>query len=412
MTNEIAAHFYAGLEAMMEEAFQEAELHFQYVLSLKPDNVPSLVNLGALALKRDSAQEAVNYFTQALVFNPTHGDARRNIAATFLHYDRFENALTHYKELEKYADLQMEDWYNMGVAHMSLGHFVEAINCYEQVLTIQPTHTAALNNLAAIYIRQGQRDRAIPLLKLALDYQPSDDSSRFMLNVLEKNPAQPRESQEYVKNLFNNYAVNFDQHVIATLKYSLPEKSAEILKNYFSGRFSRVLDLGCGTGLSGVTLCAISDHMTGVDLSTKMLDQARLKNCYDVLIEEEVITFLNNTHDTYDLIQALDVLPYFGDLNGFFASVSARLSSEGFLLLSVEMSEDKIWKIQDSMRFCHHPDYVLTLADTHGLTLHHQEILTARQENDQALEVLLILFQAGMTAVSASLRFGQNDDLL
>ncbi|MCD8524613.1 MAG: hypothetical protein LRY67_02315 [Gammaproteobacteria bacterium] len=164
--------------------------------------------------------------------------------------------------------------------------------------------------------------------------------------------------------------------------------------------------------MSGVGLRAMSDHLTGVDLSAKMLAQARLKNCYDILIEEEVITFLNNTHDTYDLIQVLDVLPYFGDLNGFFASVSVRLSSEGFLLLSVEMSEDEIWKIQDSMRFCHHPDYVLTLADAHGLKLRHQEILTARQENGQALEVLLILFQAGMTAVSASLRFGQNDDLL
>ena len=113
---EITAHFYAGISALQSENLDQAEAHFQSILNINPDHVPTLINLGALELKRGEGQTAIAYFTQVLILDENNVMARQNLAATFMHYDRFENAVTHYLELQKKNCLEIEDSYNMGVA--------------------------------------------------------------------------------------------------------------------------------------------------------------------------------------------------------------------------------------------------------------------------------------------------------
>lgn len=390
---EIASHFYAGIQALQSGEFGEAEMHFQFILDINPDHIPTLINLGALELKRGNAQIAIGYFTQVLILDENNVMARQNLAATFMHYDRFENALTHYKVLEKRGCLEVEDLYNMGVASAALGQLSDAIAYYQQVIAQENTHNAALNNLAAIYIRQGNRSLAVDFLQRALQSRPDDTSSQFMLDVLTNSQQNPAASQDYVRNLFNNYALYYEQHLKKILQYSLPEQSFKILRELNFDRFSHGLDLGCGTGLSGISLRHCCERLTGVDLSSKMLLQARSKNIYDDLIEAEIIRFLSENSTHYDLIQALDVLPYFGQLNELFDKIVPRLSKKGIFVLSAEISEDAPWKIQESMRFCHHPDYIQTLLETYFLQLLHTSKVIARQENDQNLYSSIMIYQ-------------------
>ena len=252
--SEIATHFYAGISALQSENLNQAEAHFQFILNINPDHVPTLINLGALELKRGEGQTAIAYFTQVLILDENNVMARQNLAATFMHYDRFENALTHYEELQKKNLLEIEDIYNMGVASAALGQLSVAINYYQQVIAQEESHNAALNNLAAIYIRLGQRSEAVDLLQRALQVKPQDSASQFMLDVLTNNQQNPAASQDYVRNLFNNYALYYEQHLQKILQYSVPKQSFEILQELGFNQFKQVLDLGCGTGLSGVLL--------------------------------------------------------------------------------------------------------------------------------------------------------------
>lgn len=389
----IAAHFYLGVIFLQEKEFAQAELHFQAILSREPNHISTLVNLGALALKREAGQTAINYFTQALILDNHHAEARRNLAATFLHYDRFENALTHYVELQKDHALEIDDYYNMGVASMVLGYLAEAEKYYQQVLQKIPNHPATLSNLAAIYIRQGKRDDAIPLLKLALKNNYTDASSEFMLNVLEKKHNQLKVSHDYIKNLFNNYAVNFDSHLQKMLCYSLPQQSFDILRAIYRDNFKHLLDLGCGTGLSGVVWREYCEHLTGVDLSEKMLAQARAKNCYDHLVESDIVSFLKNNQQDYDFIQALDVLPYFDELDELFSVMIQRLATSGILVFSAEVSATQNWAIQDSMRFCHSQNYIHGLLSKYPLQLLHSEQVIARKENEQNLYEIIMIYR-------------------
>ncbi len=387
------SQFYLGIIFLHEENLQQAECHFQSVLALNAQHVDSLVNLGTIALKRHLAQEAIAYFTQALMFDNHHVDALRNLALTFLHYDRFENALTYYYELQKVHPLDLDDYYNMGVAHMSLERFSDAVACFEQVLAQAPKHHASLSNLAAILIRQHKREQAIPLLQLAIQSNPRDESSQFMLNVLLKNQAQPTASQAYVKNLFDNYAVNFDQHLKKTLEYSLPQQSYNIVKKFIHHQLTSVVDLGCGTGLSGLLLREHCEKLIGVDLSIKMLEQARIKNCYDELIEKDIISFLQDSDQQFDLIQMLEVLPYFDALQDLFSALVPRLALNGLLVVSAEISDDQPWKVQNNMRFCHHPEYIIDLANKFNLPMVHSDSLISRKENEQYLTEILLVFK-------------------
>ena len=391
--NHIDAHFYLGLLHLDAQKLEDAENDFQQVVSLKEDHVFALTNLGVIALKRDAGQQAIDYFTKALAFDLNNIEARNNIAATFIHHDRFENALMHYDVLLKQDPLNIEYLYNSAVAQMALGHLPEAIAHFESILAQNNTHFAALNNLAAIQIRLGHRTEAITLLQRAMKTNPKDKACQFMLHALTGNEKHPEACPDYVSNLFNNYALYYDQHMQGTLKYNLPHAMMRILHQLGQFKFKSTLDLGCGTGLSGEVLRDSSEHLTGIDISSKMLDQARNKDVYDTLIEIELLTFLQQNKQQYDLIVALDVLPYSGDLQPVFNAIKHGLAVKGLFVFSTEISTDPRWILQASARFSHHPGYIEELCDQHDMDLLYQDKIVARQQEGLDLYVMLYVAQ-------------------
>lgn len=391
----LQAHFYLGALALDAGKLLDAEQAFKEVLTLNSEHVDALINLGVIALKRDEGQIAINYFTKALALDEKNIDARNNLAATFMHHDRFENALIHYRALLEFDSTHIEYQYNAGVAEMALGHLNEAQSLFENIINQHPHHFAALVNLAAIHARLDARDTAIGLLTKAHLINPEDASCKFMLDALLDNKSSAHACPEYAKNLFDNYALYYDQHLQKTLHYTLPQQIARILHEKIpSLSVKHTLDLGCGTGLSGIILREISERLVGVDISTKMLAQASAKAIYDELVESELISFLQNTTEVYDLIVSADVIPYLGELATLFQALRAKLSSLGLFVFNIEISEQGPWQLQKSARFNHHPNYIETLASEYGLIVIHKQCLTSRQQSGEDLSVLLYVLQA------------------
>ena len=83
--------------------------------------------------------------------------------------------------------------------------------------------------------------------------------------------------KEYVKNLFDDFAERFDDSLVKKLDYKLPFLMKELILKLDPTRkkFKKVIDLGCGTGLSGKGLRYISENLTGIDLSTNMVAKAK-----------------------------------------------------------------------------------------------------------------------------------------
>jgi predicted TPR repeat methyltransferase len=391
------AEFYLGVLSLQVNQLADAEHHFHRVLMEDSNQVQAITNLGVIALKKQQGQLAVDYFSKALAIDNNNIDARNNLAATFMHYDRFENALMHYDVLLQQDPDNIEYLYNSGVAQMALGHLSEAILHFENILSQEENHFAALNNLAAIHMRLEDKEQARILLKRAVAANPQDAASRHMLNALTSQESTATTCPEYATNLFNNYALYYDQHVKGQLHYSLPQHIARLIHKLHLLQVSHTIDLGCGTGLAGVVLREISQQLTGVDIAAKMLEQAKEKGIYDKLIETELQTFLKEDTHYYELAVAADVLPYIGDLESLFASLAKRLSPNGYFIFSTEISADKPWQLQSTARFSHHPDYIKSLCTKYDLQLQHQEQVTARQQEQQALQVMLYAAQKART---------------
>ena len=390
------AHFYLGVLALESGQLEEAEQAFQTVLTLAAEHVEALTNLGVIALKQDKAQLAIDYFTKAIALEDGHVEARNNLAATFMHHDRFENALMHYDVLLKQDPANVEYLYNMGVAQMALGHLKEATQFFTKILSTTEFF-AALNNLAAIEMRLGHREEAIAYLNRALIANPQDEASQLMLHALTGDKKQPQASLEYVRNLFNNYALYYDQHMRDALKYTLPQHIIRILHKLGRHQVNRTLDMGCGTGMSGSVLREISHHLSGIDLSKKMLAEARSKGIYDQLFEMDLVDFLQQHDQNYDLIVAADVLPYLGDLEALFSTIHSKLTENGLFVFSCEISHQALWELQASVRFSHHPDYIHTLCTRFELQLIYQEQVTARQQASENLDVIVYVAQKSST---------------
>jgi predicted TPR repeat methyltransferase len=379
------ANFYVGVLLLEDNQLDKAEAAFQQVLKLNPEHTEALCNMGSVALKRKDGQLAINYFTKALALDNDHEYARNNLAATFMHYDRFENALTHYKVLLNNHPENTEYHYNTAVAEMALGHLDKAIMHFKKVL-YHNEHAASLANMAAIYIKLDKRSKAAEFLERALLANPKDASSQHLLNG--DNP-QPETNPEYAKHLFNNYALNYENHMQEQLQYSLPQHIARIIKTLELDKKINCLDLGCGTGLLGPILREVSQTLTGVDIAPKMLEKAAIKNCYDKLLPAELMDFFQEEHQHYNLIVCADVLPYFGELNPLFKAIHHHLATSAYFIFSTEISEEPNWNLQASARFCHHPDYIKTVCKEQNFTIVHQEKVCARMQNHQALAVYL-----------------------
>jgi predicted TPR repeat methyltransferase len=191
-----------------------------------------------------------------------------------------------------------------------------------------------------------------------LSRAPDDPILLHHMDAL-KNRALARVPDDYLVTYFDRYAATFDRHVVDVLRYSVPDVAGALLGRH-GRRVGRALDLGCGTGLFAPTLAKFSTHLTGVDISGAMLDVARGRELYHRLDRAEALDWLDANDDCFDLVVALDLLIYFGDLDAFFDRLSKKLNSGGLALFSYETGETDR-RLLSSGRFAHSPEYVSRL---------------------------------------------------
>ena len=113
----------------------------------------------------------------------------------------------------------------------------------------------------------------------------------------------------------------------------------------------------------------------GVDLSPRMIHQARERKIYDELFVEEIAGFLSARFSQYDLAVAVDVLNYFGDLSPVLHGASQAMKQGGVLAFTVEKYDGDGYWLGTTRRFIHSLGYVRSVLKPAGF----QE-LAAREE--------------------------------
>jgi predicted TPR repeat methyltransferase len=205
------------------------------------------------------------------------------------------------------------------------------------VITLDPKHAQALRLLCMAHCVLGEFDKAVAICERWVREQPEDPLAVHTLAACSGRDVPSRASDAYVEAVFDSFAASFDSK-LTLLMYRAPQLVATMLaeSGVEANRTLDVLDIGCGTGLCGPLLRDYAARLVGVDLSAKMLDQARERGVYDDLVKGELTTFLRSSHESYDAIVSADTLVYFGALEDVVTAAAGALRPDGYLVFTVE----------------------------------------------------------------------------
>ncbi|MDH3394220.1 MAG: tetratricopeptide repeat protein, partial [Desulfobulbaceae bacterium] len=349
---------------------------YRCLLEVAPDHVGAAYNLGALCYDQNKFAEAAASYAQAAGITPDDPDVWFNLGLALKAQGDLKEAVICYGSAIELAPDDADSHYNLGVVLNELHLFEEAAESFSEALAIQPDYVSALNNLGIVYHHLGRTEEAVDCFRRVAEMGHNPEAAEHITAALTgKTTAAP--PPEYVESLFDEFSERFDQRLIEELEYRAPE-ALRLLLDTLPGvpkSFANVIDLGCGTGLSGITFLDIADRLTGVDLSTGMIEVAQKKELYDRLESGDITSFLEESDEDYDLFVASDVLIYLGDLTRFFAAVKGKARPGGYLVFSTESCEGSSFILRPTGRYAYSRAYIETMAAAHGFT-----VLTCRKE--------------------------------
>ena len=118
------------------------------------------------------------------------------------------------------------------------------------------------------------------------------------------------ETGEQTLDHYQRWAETYDQEVGVDNGYAQPARCAAALARV-AGSCDHVLDVGCGTGLSGVALRdAGFTRLDGCDFSPPMLERAAETGVYRQLFEADLNAGLDIDGDAYDHAVAVGVFSF------------------------------------------------------------------------------------------------------
>ena len=89
--------------------------------------------------------------------------------------------------------------------------------------------------------------------------------------------------------LYKKWAKTYDQDFALSSNYLSPKKIGSLFNKNAKNTDTPILDVGAGTGLVGEFLYRTGNKkIIGIDISSEMLKQAKLKGCYSSLMEVDV----------------------------------------------------------------------------------------------------------------------------
>jgi len=349
------AFFLEGVAAYEAGRLPDAERKFAAALSLAPGRPSVLSNLGAVRLKLGRAEEALALLQEALQREPGNAETLGHCGTALAELGRTAEALAHFERALAVDARSPALWVLRGNALKELGRGAEAAQSFREALA-----------------RGGDRE----LLA-------------YYLAGLEAGAAPQRPPAHYVEALFDGYAAQFDQHLVRTLRYDAPGVLAQRLRA--SGqRWRHALDLGCGTGLCGPFLRALADRVTGVDLSSNMLEKAHALGAYDALVQADVVAFLAQAQESFDVVVAADVFVYVGALDEVFRLLAARMPAGASFCFTVEESQGAELELRSSLRYAHSEAGIRRLAQTHGFAVSAMDKRPVRE--DQRVPIAGLFF--------------------
>lgn len=147
------------------EKYDKAKKVYEQIVEAKPDFDVGHFNLGIINYQEKNLDAASKNYEEVLKINPADSSAKENLAAIHILQNNFADAIDYLLEVINSSpedDMVLENaYYNLGVAYLKLKKYKEALEAFEQAISIEPWDMAAYVNAAIISEEMGLKDKAI-----------------------------------------------------------------------------------------------------------------------------------------------------------------------------------------------------------------------------------------------------------
>jgi len=262
------------------------------------------------------------------------------------------------RHLERAAALRPNDasiQRALGKCLAERGLHAEAVAHWRAVLALSPDDPLAWGWLGGCLIELDRKEEARDALQRGLELLPGEPSLEFHLAIA-RGQTPRTQPKELMQELFDKYAPRFDAELVGALKYRVPRRVADFIKQRSPALDVSILDLGCGTGLLGVYLGPVAGTFVGVDLSAFFFNDTATTEIYTDLRQADVLDELRATPaGTYDYVTANDVFIYVGDVSEVIPAAYKAIRAGGVLIFSCETAQESeaALVIRPSKRYAH-----------------------------------------------------------
>lgn len=394
---ELNSLFTEACTAQTEGRLAEAMDNYLLLLKYFPEAAMLRYNLGLVYYSLENFTAAVAEFTLALTCRPEDSDTLFNLALCQKKTGDSVAAIASYRRLLQAMPDHADGWYNLAGCYRDTYADIQAISCYQKVLALDGAYLSALNNLAYLYHRSGDTEQAEVCYRQVLALRPKDHAVHYMLASLLGTPLD-RAPDAYVQHFFDAYAEGFEKSLVDGLGYDTPRQLFACLQECtglqdMKKQYAHGLDLGCGTGLSGIAFKEIVTVLDGVDLSANMLALAAGKGCYKGLYQDSISHYLQTTKATYDFFLATDVFIYVGALDDIFTALRAVARPGATFCFSTETLASTGYQLQQTGRFAYSPDYIHNIVAATGWTVVTGKETKLRKEKERWIAGDLYILQ-------------------
>ena len=116
------------------------------------------------------------------------------------------------------------------------------------------------------------------------------------------------ETVDHTRDYYRDWAASYDAEITEN-GYQTPRRCAQALARHCDNPEASILDIGCGTGLSGLAFRSAGFvNLSGNDLSQEMLDIAKTRNIYTNLTLADLNHPLDFAKGSFDVIAAVGVI--------------------------------------------------------------------------------------------------------
>ena len=227
----------------------EAEKLLRELIEENPDDLDARLRFGALLFEERQLMEAARELESVLAKG--RGGPQAQQAAQFLgelyksEQGKEVQARIIEERIDRYKNILVQEpdnrdaWLDLGVIYLNQRRTNEAIDAFENVIRLDPTHGRVQHTLAELYDESGNYAKAVPAFTRALDLAADEESRdkiqrQLVLALAKKNYSDGRYAQAKLQfqTIVKSDPDNFIAHFFLALIYARDEKLEEAAAEY------------------------------------------------------------------------------------------------------------------------------------------------------------------------------------